>query len=126
MISQCAAVQVLQNRVSCKAHVLRLTLHALRLEIGLPELQQLLLLLNQKYRQAIELVPLSLLSAEGAPLPTPQGGSKQQGKATIPLDVLLQCVGSHTVVTERDIVFGVFYPFVLQVHRHYKVERLAV
>ncbi|OEH74684.1 hypothetical protein cyc_03367 [Cyclospora cayetanensis] len=147
--SLCAAVQVLQNRSHCKAEVLRLTLHALRLETSLVELQPLLFLLNSKYRSAIEQVPLSLLAysqqqssqecgavnsatAGGSPCSAARAGHRvsasfpsaaeaitatagiTSGRATIPLELLLQSIGSQTVITERDVVFSVFYPFVRQ------------
>ena len=150
LLLQCAAVQVLQNRSSCKAEVVRLALHALRLETSLSELQPLFFLLNSKYRDAIEHVPLSLFSvglqqsgdrtAADVPAAAPAvaGGARQasaaagravfaaestaaaaaagtiSGRATIPLELLLQSIGSQTVLTERDVVLGVFYPFVRQ------------
>lgn len=143
--SLCAAVQVLQNRSECKAQVLRLSLHALRLETSLSELQPLLFLLNSKYRCAIEQIPLSLLSlswhqnkqetdspmaapaatdqpATAAPAKAPAASetgtaaaaAALSGRTTIPLELLLQSIGLQTVVTERDVVLHVFYPFARQ------------
>ncbi|KAL8424478.1 hypothetical protein Efla_003503 [Eimeria flavescens] len=135
---------VLQNRSHSKAEVIRLALHALRLETPLAELQPLLYLLISKYRAAIEQVPLSVVAvsrqqakkggaaaaaaaaAAGAGAPAARaaaaaaageegaGGPMACGRATIPLELLLQSIGSQTVLTERDLVFQVFYPFVRQ------------
>ncbi|KAL8447290.1 hypothetical protein Emed_004501 [Eimeria media] len=138
---------VLQNRSNSKAEVLRLALHALRLETPLAELQPLLFLLNSKYRAAIEQVPLSLVAvsrkqqtkeaaaaaggaaaaaagasaaataaatAAAADAVESAAGAMACGRATIPLELLLQSIGSQTVVTERDLVLNLFYPFIRQ------------
>ncbi|PFH34023.1 hypothetical protein BESB_071750 [Besnoitia besnoiti] len=163
------ALQVMQQRSGCRRQVLRLLQHALRLRTPLSDLSPVLLLVNQRYRAAVESVPDEFLRLSEAPAAEKKragesspaadsnraaggdsprararvggrgeggerdenaaGGStpqrldskkrppknvEEKGKTRVALERLVAWVGDATIVTERDVVLSVLYPYVVE------------
>ncbi|CBZ55009.1 conserved hypothetical protein [Neospora caninum Liverpool] len=76
------ALQVMQQRSGCRRHVLRLLQHALRLRTPLSDLSPVLMLVNQRYRSAVESVPDEFLltgKRRDPNEPDADGTSKERG-----------------------------------------------
>ncbi|KEP62883.1 UNVERIFIED_CONTAM: hypothetical protein HHA_310270 [Hammondia hammondi] len=175
------ALQVMQQRSGCRRHVLRLLQHAFRLHTPLSDLSPALMLVNQRYRSAVETVPQEEVFFPGrrraadfspdsrGPLDggarrgdvSPASGAQRagreaagkgetvgdlgrragpgeataardcakareaesangkvrktdEGKTRVTIERLIAWVGDATVVTERDVVLSVLYPYVVE------------
>ncbi|EPT26204.1 hypothetical protein TGME49_310270 [Toxoplasma gondii ME49] len=176
------ALQVMQQRSGCRRHVLRLLQHAFRLHTPLSDLSPALMLVNQRYRSAVETVPQEEVSFPGRSRaadfspdsrgPLKYGGASRrdgsaasaaqpagreaagkseavgalgrragpgeataaregakareaesasgkgrktdEGKTRVTVERLIAWVGDATIVTERDIVLSVLYPYVVE------------
>ncbi|CEL96954.1 unnamed protein product [Vitrella brassicaformis CCMP3155] len=101
-ISKVEVVRVLLRRINCRPRVVSTLRKALDQQAPLEDLALLFSVLNQVYRAAIERVPHKVAAATTR-------------RATVSLDMLLQFVGQQTILTEKDVVLEVMYPYLLAI-----------